>query len=113
MCSRRTHDIAAAVDEVDRALRSPARPGARTHSPTTRRPSGRTVSICSTRVPASDGPNASMILATIWRDSHSPHACSGGTSAVIGRNVNALTRPHRVTAATPGPERRPSCERSQ
>jgi hypothetical protein len=32
-----------------------------------------------------------MILAMIWRDSHSPHAWSGGITLVIGRNVYALT----------------------
>src|ERR1700744_336055 len=66
-------------------------PGARTHSPTTRRPSWCT-STGSIRVPASDGPKASMMPDTICRDSHKPHACSGGKTALICRNVVMLTR---------------------
>ena len=44
-----------------------------------------------TRVPASEGPNVPMILAMIWRESHTPHARSGGISPVIGRSVYAQT----------------------
>ena len=29
--------------------------------------------------------------ATIWRESHKPYACSAGSTALICRNVNALT----------------------
>jgi hypothetical protein len=65
--------------------------GPYTHSPLTRRPSGNTVSTWSTRVPASEGPNAPMTLAMSWRDSHIPHARSGGISPLIGRNVYVLT----------------------
>jgi hypothetical protein len=32
-----------------------------------------------------------MILATIWRDNHSPQARSGGITLVIGRRVYVLT----------------------
>src|ERR1700712_4133290 len=63
----------------------------RTHSPTTRRPSAMTVSTRSTCVPASDGPKVSMIRATIWRDAHRPHGCSGGRTALILRRVAMLT----------------------
>jgi hypothetical protein len=42
-------------------------------------------------VPASDGPKASMMPATIWRDSRNPHACWAGSTALICRNVNPLT----------------------
>src|ERR1700722_11296998 len=65
--------------------------GARTHSPTARRPSWCT-SMGSVRVPVSDGPKASMTVATIRRDSHRLHAHSGGRTALIGRNVVMLTR---------------------
>src|SRR6185312_2565472 len=65
--------------------------GPYTHSPLTRRPSGNVVSTGSTRVPASEGPKVPMIPAMIWRDSHSPHARSGGITLVIGRSVYALT----------------------
>src|ERR1700753_1119799 len=65
--------------------------GPYTHSPLTRRPSGSRMSTCSTRDPASEGPNVPMILAMIWRDSHNPHARSGGITLVIGRSVYALT----------------------
>jgi hypothetical protein len=65
--------------------------GPYTHSPLTRRPSGNTVSTCSTRVPDSGGPNVPMTLAMIRRDSQIPHARSGGISPLIGRNVNVLT----------------------
>ena len=33
-----------------------------------------------------------MMPATICRDSHRPHACSGGKTALIWRNVVMLTR---------------------
>ena len=32
-----------------------------------------------------------MMRATIWRDSHSPHARSGGSTALICRRVRLLT----------------------
>jgi hypothetical protein len=32
-----------------------------------------------------------MMRATIWRDSHSPYACSGGSTALICRRVRLLT----------------------
>ena len=32
-----------------------------------------------------------MMPATIWRDTHNPHACWAGSTALICRNVNALT----------------------
>ena len=48
--------------------------------------------MASIRVPASDGPKASMMPDTIRRDSHRLHACSGGKTALIWRNVVMLTR---------------------
>ncbi|GAB4666956.1 hypothetical protein MOKP76_42830 [Mycobacterium avium subsp. hominissuis] len=42
-------------------------------------------------MPDSEGPNVPMIRATIWRESHSPHARSGGITLVIGRRVYVLT----------------------
>ena len=65
--------------------------GPYTHSHLTRRPSGSLVSTSSTRVSARDGPSVAMIRATIRRDSHMPHARSGGINPLIGRNVYALT----------------------
>jgi hypothetical protein len=46
----------------------------------------------SVRVPASDGPKASMMPDTIRRDSQRLHACSGGKTALICRNVVMLIR---------------------
>src|ERR1700739_2038616 len=65
--------------------------GPYTHAPLTRRPSGNTVSTWSTRVPASGGPNAPMTPAMMRRESHIPHARSGGISPLIGRNVYLVT----------------------
>src|SRR6201992_2368101 len=66
-------------------------PGARTQSPTTRRPSWCTSPV-SIRVRASDVPRASMMTDTICRDSHNPQGCSGGNTAMICRNVVMLSR---------------------
>ena len=60
------------------------------HRPPGGRRRGRT-STGSTPVPASDGPKVSMIRATICRDAHSPHARSGGRTALICRSVRLLT----------------------
>ncbi|COW29100.1 Uncharacterised protein [Mycobacterium tuberculosis] len=65
--------------------------GPYTHSPTTRRPSGRTELTCSTRVPASEGPNVPMSPAMIRREAHIPHGPSGGIAPVMGRNTIELT----------------------
>src|SRR5947209_15224101 len=65
-------------------------PGPCTHSPITRRPLWCT-SMCSTLVPASEGPKASMMPATIRRDAHKPQACSGGSTALTWRSVTQLT----------------------
>jgi hypothetical protein len=48
------------------------------------------VSICSTDRPEVDGPQVAMTVATIWRDSHKPQNFSGGSTALICRNVIAL-----------------------
>ena len=64
--------------------------GARTHSPRSLRPSGNTVSTCSTDTPDVDGPHVAMTVATIWRDSHKPQDFSGGSTALICRKVIAL-----------------------
>src|SRR2546426_12517390 len=56
-----------------------------------RRPSDVLVSTGTTWVPVSDGPKVSMTRATIWRDSHRPHACSEGRTAAICRRVRLLT----------------------
>ena len=90
MGARRTQRVAAAVHEVDGALGSSTRRG---RAPT-RRPRGARRGArrsCSTRVPASEGPKASMTPAMIRRDSHKPQACSGGSTALICRNVAMLT----------------------
>ena len=88
-CRARSRWRPALVD--DRAAPLVGVRGPYTHSPLTRRPSGISVSTCSTRVPVSDGPSVPMTLAMIRRDSQMPHARSGGTSPVIGRNVYVLT----------------------
>src|ERR1700684_2040771 len=79
-------------------------PGARTHSPTTRRPSDAIASIGSTLIPAIDGPKVSMTVATMRRDSHSPQACSGGSTALICRNVSVLTSAAPRDRSEPRPD---------
>ena len=96
--ARGAQGVSAAVQVVDAPVVSSASrvglrrtPAPRTHSPTTRLPSGSRTSTGSICVPASDGPKESMILAMIWRDAHRPHARSGGSTALICRRVNPLT----------------------
>jgi hypothetical protein len=49
---------------------------------------GRAASLVGVRGPYTHSP---LTLAMSWRDSHIPHARSGGISPLIGRNVYVLT----------------------
>jgi hypothetical protein len=66
-------------------------------------------STSSTRVPASEGPNAPMTLAMSWRDSHIPPPARAAPARRSAATCTYLSPRRRVIATSHGPERGQSC----